>query len=634
MIRNRRARLFASALVLSVAGTAATIVTTATPAAAAPHGANPTPVQIGWTDSSTPRQAYPWTEGVHMPLGTWTTEDGTSHTSRIYATFDLARFQGKTVYGGQLGIRENSAADCTKRAIEVWRTKAVEAPTTWRSAPAPLAKLDEILTPEFCPTANIAFDVGAAVLDAVARKQRLITFELRVPAEHEADPAYGRRLNWFSSVRLSVEYNSTPTIDNNHLYNGGFACSDLKPYPRLGFFGDRLQALGGDADTVDSFEQLTAEFAIWPKSDTTARTEFNTSSGIDGRVWTGIVPEGSLVDGEAYIWQARYTDGVASSPWSRKCFFQYDITAPSAAPTVTSANYPPGGAGPIGERPVFTFSGNRDRDVAGFEWAWGDLGAPVCELNSGDVGQMVCPDPFAGPNAVRVSPGGAATVTIDPPPEGFGQLNVRSIDLAGNRSPVTLYETSARPSEPTVVLDGGTPEWNQWVRLKVTPHAGLTGVYQYSYRFGFGEEQVVSADENGVAYIDVFLDDPTGTSVHVRSRSANGFVSGEATWAVSFFPWPGVTSADYPSTGEPSGGVGIEGTFTFSPIPGWTDTAGYRYSLDNFVTTHEVAAGSDGRATVTLAPATSGWNSLAVYALRPDGTQSGNGNWYSFNVAG
>nr|BFE77342.1 hypothetical protein GCM10020092_106430 [Actinoplanes digitatis] len=173
-----------------------------------------------------PRSISRWAPG-------WTTPSK-SHTSRVYATFDLSGFEGKTVYGGSVFIREQSAADCTKRAIEIWRTKPVGATPTWRKTPDPIAKLDEILTPEYCPGASISFEVGAAVKDAVAHKQRRITFELRVPAQFESDAAYGRRLNWYNTVQLSMQYNSAPKIDSDHLYNGGFACTQLKP-PRRGW---------------------------------------------------------------------------------------------------------------------------------------------------------------------------------------------------------------------------------------------------------------------------------------------------------------------------------------------------------------------------------------------------------------
>ncbi|MFC6609856.1 hypothetical protein ACFQFC_22845 [Amorphoplanes digitatis] len=463
----RRGLIAGLALTLGVTGL--TVVTAGAAAVAAPHYDRPPSVQIGWNDSATPGKAYEAAE-EHFPLGTWVDDAGKSHTSRVYATFDLSGFEGKTVYGGSVFIREQSAADCTKRAIEIWRTKPVGATPTWRKTPDPIAKLDEILTPEYCPGASISFEVGAAVKDAVAHKQRRITFELRVPAQFESDAAYGRRLNWYNTVQLSMQYNSAPKIDSDHLYNGGFACTQLKPPPRLGGFANVLQALATDADENDA-HSLTTEFAVWPREDPEARSVHTQEHGTSGRVNTVNLPEGVLVDGKTYGWQARVGDGAELSAWSKKCFFTYDRTRPST-PVVTSANYPVDGAAPPGVPAVFTFSGHGDKDVAGFQYSWNGLGVNSCG-GGGDLGELVCRDPLTLPGTIRANaPGGTATVTINPTGSGPQRLTVRSIDQAGNVSPETQYETFVPWSAPEVRVEGGKPEWNQDVLLKSLPQAG------------------------------------------------------------------------------------------------------------------------------------------------------------------
>jgi hypothetical protein len=603
-------------------------------AAAAPHGEYVPSVQIGYTDSATPRQAYDWAEGVDMPLGSSLDEAGLLHTSRVYATFDLARYEGKKVTAGWVGIRERSAADCSLRAIEIWRTRAVETTPTWRRPPAPQVKVDEILTASFCP-ASIVFDVGAAVTEAVARKQRRITFEIRVPEQHEGDPAYGRRLNWYNSVSLSVEYNTPPTVDGANLYNGGYPCSQLRPYRKLGGFANSLQVRGLDADPGDE-RNIRTDVEIWPTDEPAARAVFSADSGLSGRANGVSLPDGALTDGRSYAWRARVGDGADDSAWSKRCFFTYDATRPPV-PTIQSANYPPASTAqwtPRGEPGRFTFSGNGNRDVAGFHYSWSELGVPVCEY-SGEFGQLVCPEPFSLPGTVRANaPGGSASVLLNPDRAGPQTLTVRSLDAAGNISQTATYEVNVTPSGPTIQVVGDRPEWGQEVHLRVSPATGVTGVYEYAYKLDGEEVQTVAADEDGIAHIWFVASDPEGHQVEVRSRSANGFVSVPESWFVYFDPWPGVRSAEYPSDGEPAGGVGVAGTFEFSPPPGWTDVAAYRYIFDFEGDFIDVPAGADGRATITWAPARAGYTTLMVHAVRPDGRVSDYANFYSFQVAG
>ncbi|MFK3984635.1 hypothetical protein ACI2K4_30210 [Micromonospora sp. NPDC050397] len=632
MIGHRVRRAAVSLLALSVVTSGIAVIGATAPAAAAPHWQRPPSLQVGHTDSATPKTAYPNDHQQHMPLGTWLDEAGAVHTSRVYATFDISMFEGTKIYDGDLFIRESSAADCSKRAIEVWRTKPVVGIPTWNRAPAPLVKTDEILTPEFCPTASITFEVADAVRDAVQKRQRYVTFEIRVPEQYETDPSYGRRLNWYNSVSISIQANALPTVDSEHLYNGGFACTTLKPYPRLGYFGSLLQAVGSDADEQDA-GNIRTTVAIWPTGKPENRVEFTGENGISGRANSVSLPEGTLVDGTSYVWQARTGDGADVSAWSKKCYFTYDRTNPSS-PTVSSSNYPrleTGVDAPVGEPGIFTFSGDGKKDVAGFAYSWQEFGVNGCQYG-GDHGQLVCRDPFDSPGTVRAAtPGGSATVTLSPPRSGGQRLYVRSIDLAGNASPVVTYEVRVPYSTPTVTSVGGPPVWNEPVQLRFAPANGVTAT-EYEYTLDGGEPQTVQANEDGFGHLLFHASDVNGHHVKVRSHSSNGFVSDEANWWASFDPGPGVRSDVYGSSWEPVGGVGVPGEFVFSPPPGWTDTATYQYRFGGGEPI-QVPAGPDGRATIAWTPTESGPMSLVVYAISSDGTYSEYPTLHSFEVA-
>lgn len=636
MIGRGSARVLTSTLALSLLTSALVVVAVAGSSRAAPFFESAPSVQVGYTDSANPRQAYDAAE-EELPLGTWPDSDGTPHISRVYATFDLSGFEGRKVYGGSLRFREDTVLDCTKRAIEVWRTRPIEATPSWRRAPAPLAKVAETHTTDYCPGGTVSFDVDSALLDAVQKRQRRISFEIRIPEPYENDPSYARRLSWYRSVQLDVEYNALPTVDSNHLYNGGFPCSTLKPYPRIGDFADVLQARGFDADRYDE-RNLRTTVAIWPVGRPEARAEYTGEDGISGRANRAELPEGALVDGTSYVWQARVGDGTDVSGWSKKCYFTYDRTRPAEPPVVGSSNYPVNQGGqqaPPGEPAVFTFSGNGDRDIAGFHYSWGGLDISGCAWG-GDVGQLVCQPVFDRPGAVRANrPGGSTTVTLDPPSSGPQRLTVSSIDSAGNASPPVVYEVYVPESRPGLTLLTGKPEWNQEVRLKVSPAQGVQ-VTEYEYILDGDRPETVPAETDGAAVISFWARSPRCHNLRVRGHSDNGFVTDWAEWSCAFDPWPGVHSEVYPrvSGDEPgSGGVGVPGEFTFSPEPGWTDTVTYRYWFIDEGDWAEVAAGADGRTTVTFTPTRSGWHDLVMYAVRADGSESITWNVYSFKVA-
>lgn len=634
----RRGLFQGLALTLGVGGLAVVGFTDA--AQAAVHGVAAPAVQIGWADSATPAKAHTIdstsTDVPDLPVGTRTDKSGTVHTTRVFATFDLSGLEGTKAYGGTLSLYDADAAHCAGRDIEVWQTAAVSTTPKWNRLPAEQAKLaEDTAVGNPCPGPYRTFDVGAAVNDAVARKQRRLTLEIRVPAAKESDRAAARTFDGAYAVQLEANYNHPPRVDNANLFNDGVACSQLKPYPHIGGYGGRLQALITDADAN---EDLTTTFALWPAGDPDARTTYTRALGTSGKVASETPPAGTLTDGTAYVWQAQVSDGTDTSPWSKKCSFVYDATPPSA-PTVVTSNYPENTWAPAGVPATFTFSGHGDKDIAGFEYGWNDLPVPG-NCTTGDYGQTVCSDVFAEKGFVRADqPGGKATVTLNPVWDGSLTLSLRSIDQTGLVSSTVRYDTLVPRSTPSVTVVGGDPQWNQDVTLKLSAAAALPGVRGFEVTADDDAQPVdVPVGDDGVTADYTFVaSSVSGPSVSVRTYSDNGFLSPAAEWSFTFNPWPGVSSDVYiwPDDGTGTGGVGVPGTFTFTPPPGLTDVTGYQYSFDaDGGDPQTVTAGPGGTAQITWTPSQPGYVTLIVNAVRADGTVYDVPNWYFFQVAG
>ena len=128
----------------------------------------------------------------------------------------------------------------------------------------------------------------------------------------------------------------------------------------------------------------------------------------------------------SYAWRVRAEaaeddwDGSGeASVWSGWCEFTVDTVAP-VVPVVSSSDFPENEAGPaVGTPGTFVFAPGTSTDVVAYRYG----------LNT-DTGVL--------PNTVTVPPGGTATVTIAP--TGFvNWVNVRSVDRAGNLSPLRTY---------------------------------------------------------------------------------------------------------------------------------------------------------------------------------------------------
>jgi hypothetical protein len=203
-------------------------------------------------------------------------------------------------------------------------------------------------------------------------------------------------------------------------------------------------------------------------------------------------------------------------------------------------------------------------------------------------------------------------------------LWVRSLDRAFNGSAITSYSFRVGSTAPTVTPAVASPEFGEPTTFTLRPDAALQSkspVVSYSVQTigGQGGDKTidVAAAADGTAKIELALDGIYGEHLRVTSKSANGWVTDAASWGISYDTTPTVASDIYPENGS-GGGVGVPGTFTFTPkVKG---VASYTYSFDGDPEV-TVPAGAHHTASVDWTPASDGYHYLTVYATTRSGIQ-------------
>jgi hypothetical protein len=415
---------------------------------------------------------------------------------------------------------------------------------------------------------------------------------------------------------------STP-ID---LFNGYRFCStDVNSPTYLSSSGGVLIE-GLSPETDSSTAPITEQFQVWPTGDSTQTTTYSDQHLRPGDEGSVQVPAGDLSDGQTYAWRAQAVGTDGASEWSASCYFRVDATQPSSAPAITSSNYPEGqwdqGGAPI----QITLGANGAGDVEGYVFSWhGAGGFPVPGADIGAHGIPAPRDPYANTAAyVRASAlGGPASLNLIPPSGGGPMtLTVASLDRAYNRSPVATYTITVTSTDPTIELLTPDPEFGGWASFLLQPDPGLQAaspVVGYTVKFSGETDKTidVTASADGTGHVRVKLDGIWSNSLTVTSKSASGWVSGNAIWSRSFDTTPTVGSDAYPEN-QSSGGVGVPGTFTFTPKV--KHIVSYTYSF-NYGTPVTVNAGQGHAATVGWTPDQSGFTDLEVYATTEDGLQ-------------
>ncbi|WP_232792447.1 hypothetical protein [Actinacidiphila yeochonensis] len=443
----------------------------------------------------------------------------------------------------------------------------------------------------------------------------------------------GRRLAVLSTVAAGLVLTAapgaladsgtpTPTAPTQ-LFSAYRTCSGDPDAPTYVWARGGVLIEGMPGDTGDAAgSSVSVQYRVWPVADPARTTTVSRQNASLGYEAPATVPATALTDGQTYGWQAQTQVGSDTSDWSATCYFAADDTAPSPAPTVTSANYPQSGLDDPGDPVHFTFDAAGADDVAGFEFGWqNDLPVDVVGIGAYGVPQPTDPYDDTRYYARADHLGGSASVDLVPPAgAGPRTLYVVSLDRAGNESAQSSYDFILKGAAPTIT-GPAQPQYGQTVTLRLAPDPGLqakspTTSYSVEVDDAQGPRTVqVPAAADGTARTRVKLDGADGERVSVTSTSANGWTSDDQVWSTSFDTTPTITSDVYAENAA-GGGAGVPGTFTFAPkVKG---VAAYSYSF-NGADPVTVEAGKGHRATVTWTPADSGEFYLVVNAITQDG---------------
>ncbi|MGW4271094.1 hypothetical protein ACWEGQ_01705 [Streptomyces seoulensis] len=427
---------------------------------------------------------------------------------------------------------------------------------------------------------------------------------------------------------------TTPT----QLFNGNRNCSTDADRPTYLWAGNDVvvEGIPGTAGTAGG-SPLAVRYQAWPVTDPSQVTTVTRDHAVAGSEAAGRLPAETLTDGQTYAWRAQTVAGGGTSDWSAPCYVTVDDTLPASAPSVSSSNYPPDQVNQGGEPVTFTLDANGVSDVTGFEYSWTRPLPVVVIARTGDYGIPQPEDPYADPgHFVRAdAPGGSATFSLMPP-AGSGPMTlwVSSLDRAFNPSETTSYTFRVGSTAPTVTPAVPAPEFGRPTTFTFRPDAALQSkspVVGYSVQTvgGVDDDRIieVAAAANGTARTKLTLDGFAGERVEVTSRSANGWISDAASWGIFYDTTPVVASSAYPENGI-GGGVGVPGTFTFTPRVKGVVSYTYSFNGGPEVT---VSADTHHAASVEWAPASEGSYDLQVYATTRSGIQLAMYD-YSFTV--
>lgn len=395
--------------------------------------------------------------------------------ARSFVHWNVAALAGTTVTSATVRFWNFWSGTCSPKSWEIWSTGPASTATRWTNQP-PWYDADPAAPgsqPEASSTATTGFDATCA--DNWVSISGTSFFN-RAAQAHQSTAYMGIRATSETGVVNFKQLRSQHTSNANHVpyavvtYNAAAtvsarstvpstACVTGSGRPFINTKTPELKAQISDPETAP----VRARYEWWPTGGAAAIGSSIQGPGTSGS-WLppAMVPTGHLSEGGNYSWRVQGSDGLGWGLWSSWCEFTVDTVAPAAAPSVSSATYPEGlWAGSAGTPGTFTVGAAGVSDVASYLYGL-DENPPTTSVAASSLG-------------------GGATVSITPPTNLPHTLYVRSVDRAGNASPVRSYQFSVGSGGLLLPRTGDLSAAK--FALQTQGQAGATGV-TYQWRRG------------------------------------------------------------------------------------------------------------------------------------------------------
>ncbi|GAA2350490.1 LamG-like jellyroll fold domain-containing protein [Streptomyces carpaticus] len=368
---------------------------------------------------------------------------------RLMYRIPTSKYAGTQILSAEFSVQNVHSASCTAQPVELWRTKDIDAKTTWNTQNSSGFWIKHLKTSSFsygyqgCAARDAEFDVKSAVQEAADKGWSTMTFGLR--AENESAPLSWKRFS--DKAHLRVLYNRAPNqIKPSQLameYGGVCKPSGQEAHART------LGKIYANNITDPDGDRVAVEFrARWDAGDgrgNVVRWESGLlSSKASGSGFSVKLPT-SLPQNREVQWSARAHDGKAYSPWSTSgsgghhCHFMYNTSVPQG-PVIYSSFYP---------------RSDDDNPLNPWYRGTGHYGDFRITARDSDVNRYwygVNTDP-AQRNEIATTNGAPRVASMAPDRPGLHFITARAIDRAGNMSEITTYP---------ILADSGAPPKVTW----------------------------------------------------------------------------------------------------------------------------------------------------------------------------
>ncbi|MGW0837332.1 LamG-like jellyroll fold domain-containing protein [Streptomyces prunicolor] len=414
----------------------------------------------GWTTVWTSSPGTSFWKTSHA-LGVGYDEWVDNKRARSLYQFDTHTLGGKKILSATFTALEVWSANCTDKAVQLWRTGSISSSTTWSKQPAWSAEVDSVSTAKgyssSCPGGNVEFDATKAVSYTAGQSSSTTTLGLQ--AADEGDPIAWKQFASPSDHKpsLSVTFVSKPSTPTGvKMSNPSLACASTRTNAVV--IRDATPTLTAAPKSADGSQStLRPNFEVYkydadvtdPKVGSGSPSAWTTS----GTAGTWTAP--TLTNGQTYWFRARtqyeYSfdgkTGYMYSGWSAGCWFKIDTSRP-VQPDVDSTNYPECASpdtpddctpyGGVGAPGSFTLKANGASDVVKFTYQLNDNPVQTKTFTSSTT---------------------SYTRSLAPDVRGLNTLTVQTWDSAGNGSASYTYSFKVAPGAGPVdqwSMDEGT----------------------------------------------------------------------------------------------------------------------------------------------------------------------------------